>query len=190
MKNILANQASNRHRLIAFAIDMSIIALAQLTLGTLTLKLYTYACQQMGVVPDFDGATFLSEFCGGFFFISYFTFSVGVFGNTVGKEVMHLKVVYEKDGAEVSPTLRQAYWRSMAYLMSSWTYMIGFILPYFRKDKLALHDLLCGSRVVLRVPNEVAHGQELLHQLHSPPPPTETLTTEQAPTLGRTGTGR
>jgi uncharacterized RDD family membrane protein YckC len=184
------NQASNRHRAMAFTIDMGIVALAQLILGTLTLKLYTYTCTQMAVVPDFDAGAFLSEFCGGFFFISYFTFSVGIFGNTVGKKTMNLKVVYQKDGLEVSPTLRQAYWRSMGYLMSSWTYMIGFILPYFRKDKLALHDLLCGSRVVGQAPIEVSHEPQLLHPLHLAPRSIETRTTEQDQLPGRTGTDR
>ena len=182
--------ATFKNRALAFAIDLGIISVAQLALGGLTLQAYKYICIQFGSVADYDTSLILSQFCGGFFFISYFTFSVGVFGNTVGKEIMKLKVVYETDGVSTHPTLRQAYWRSMAYLMSSWTYMIGFILPWFRKDKLALHDLVCGSRVVQQAPIAASNGQQLELPFLAPLLQMRIPTKEQAPTLGRTGTDR
>ena len=80
-------------------------------------------------------------------FVGYFTVSQGILRKYGGKKkIFQLKTVY--GNTQESPTLMQAYWRSMGYLMSSWTYMVGFILPLFRKDNLALHDLLCGSHVV------------------------------------------
>jgi len=180
--------ASFKNRTIAFSIDLGIIGAAQLILGGMTLEAYKYICIQFGSVADYDTSLILSQFCGGFFFISYFTFSVGVFGNTAGKEIMKLKVIYESDGVSTHPTLRQAYWRSMAYLMSSWTYMIGFILPWFRKDKLALHDLVCGSRVVQQAPIEASNEQQLELPFLAPVLKMRIPTKGQAPSPGRTGT--
>ena len=179
-----------RRRAVAFMVDLVVVTIAQFTFGTMTLHFYAYLCDQMGTMPSYDTTLFLSQFCGGFFFVVYFTFSVGLFGNTWGKEIMGLKVVYHQDGKAHAPTLRQAYWRSMAYLMSSWTYMIGFILPYFRKDRLALHDLLCGSQVVTQAGSESENAQQLdlpylatVHQIKTP-------TKEQEPPKAQIGTDR
>ncbi len=176
------------HRALAFCIDLALIAAAQLTLGDGTLHLYANLCQTFKSEATLDTTLFLSQFCGGFFFIFYFTFSVGLFGNTVGKKIMRLQVIYEKDGQNHPPTLRQAFYRTLGYLMSSWTYMIGFIIPYFRKDKQALHDLLCGSRVVRKAPSEVLNAQEPGLQRLAPVLPIRTPTMEQAPSQHRSGT--
>jgi uncharacterized RDD family membrane protein YckC len=177
-------------RAYAFAVDLTAIGALQLTLGSLTLLLYQSLSTQFGTDPDYDIQLFLSQFCGGFFFITYFTFSVGVFGNTLGKYLFKIETVYERDGLFQKPTLKQAYWRSMGYLMSSWTYMIGFIIPWFRTDNLALHDLLCGSRVVEQVQSAASSVQPISLPHLATVHPIQTPTTEQVLISRRTGTDR
>lgn len=180
--------SSFRQRLASFGIDLFCIAGLQMTVGSLVLWLYRFACQQYGVSHDTDIELFLSQFYSAFFFIGYFTVSVGLFGNTVGKKVVGLKLIKEKTGEVL--TMKDAYWRSMGYLMSSWTYMIGFILPLFREDKLALHDLLCGTRVVQQDTSGERSGQQLELPLLATVHPMRTRTKSQDPELGRTGTDR
>ncbi|WYP27193.1 RDD family protein [Alkalihalobacillus sp. FSL W8-0930] len=38
--------------------------------------------------------------------------------------------------------------RYFAYMISTFTLMIGYLMAGFTKDKKALHDLICGTRVV------------------------------------------
>ena len=181
-----SRSAHNFQRLYSLGIDLLMITILQLTLGTVTIWAYRAACHYFEILPDHDVLMFLSQFCGAFFFIGYFTFSVGLFGNTVGKRIMNIKVV--KELADRPLTLGEAYWRSLAYLMSSWTYMIGFILPWFRKDKKALHDLLCGTRVVQRAKNEELTEHQLELPLHSSVLQIRIPTTEQDHVSARTGT--
>ena len=182
------NLATNHERAYSFGIDLLIITVIQLTLGSLTLLIYQKACAQYGVAIDEDTQLFLSQFCGGFFFLSYFTLSIGLFGNTVGKSVFKLKIIHENTGKKL--TMPQAYWRSMSYLMSSWTYMVGFILPWFRSDKKALHDLLCGTLVVKAVQNGATNELQLELPLLANVHPIRTQTKQEVHGLARTGTDR
>jgi uncharacterized RDD family membrane protein YckC len=140
--------ASFFKRASAFGIDMLAILLLQLTLGGLTIKLYEYTCSQWGFLPEYQITLLISQFCGAFFFIGYFSMVQGIWGQTVGKYLM--KIITLNSQTHQPLTLRESYWRSLSYLLSSWTYGVGFILPLFRKDKAALHDLLCGSLVAVK----------------------------------------
>jgi uncharacterized RDD family membrane protein YckC len=177
--------ATLRSRTAAFSIDLAVVVAVQLSLGSLTLWFYKFSCTQYGIAADYDCELFLSQFCGAFFFIGYFTISLGLFGNTLGKHLVGIEI---RTGHGHKLTLSQAYWRSMAYLMSSWTYMIGFILPWFRKDMMALHDLLCGTRVVQSIQSEAQSGQQLELPLLATVHPIQTVTKEPVPELARTGT--
>ncbi len=164
----------------AFGIDLGLIAVLQVVFGGGTIKLYEAACHYIGVQSDISMELLMSQFCGAFLFIAYFTFVQGLWGTTVGKKSMNIQVLMA-DGKPL--TLKQSYWRALSYLLSSWTYCIGFILPFFRKDKLALHDLLCGTQVVAKEPISKLSAQQpelphlaSVHQLQIP-------TTEPAPVL-------
>jgi uncharacterized RDD family membrane protein YckC len=133
-------------RVAAFGVDMGLIALLQVSVGGASIKFYELLCQYWSMNPVESVELFMSQFSGGFFFISYFTFCQGYLHSTAGKSLMKLQVYYGPHRTQL--TLKQAYFRSLGYILSSWTYGIGFILPFFRKDKLTLHDLLCNTRVV------------------------------------------
>ncbi|MCC6276574.1 MAG: RDD family protein [Oligoflexia bacterium] len=175
-------------RTVAFGIDLFVVAFLQLTIGFALLEGYEWACFQLGHKPDFEMELFLSQFCGGFFFLGYFTLSVGLFGNTLGKNLLGLVIIKNSTGKRLS--LIDSYWRSLAYLLSSWTYMVGFMLPWFRKDKRALHDLVCDTQLARA--SAIAYEKRL--QLELPLktgfPLTQTPTTQDDHSLGRTGNDR
>ncbi|MBK9295172.1 MAG: RDD family protein [Oligoflexia bacterium] len=140
--------ASYFKRVSAFCVDMFAIVLFQVILGGFTIKLYEHTCHVMGIVPDYQVTLLISQFCGAFFFIGYFSMWQGLTGQTIGKKMMNIIVIKSKTHKPL--TLKESYWRSLSYLLSSWTYGIGFLLPLVRKDRLALHDLLCSTQVVIK----------------------------------------
>ena len=137
-------------RFAAMTIDLMIITLIQIFLGGGTVLVYGYFCDALSVPTSTGLEEILSQFCGLFFFIGYFTFTMSVFGNTVGKAAVKIVVISEETHKVLTPM--QAFQRSLGYLISSWTYAIGFLLAYFRQDKKALHDLICNTTVLDRSP--------------------------------------
>jgi uncharacterized RDD family membrane protein YckC len=180
--------AKSPQRAYAFGIDLLAIVFVQITLGTLTIFLYKSICRKYGINVSEDAIELLGWFCGSFNFIAYFSVTAGVFGNTLGKYMMRIQTVDDK----ARPIgLKLALARTITYLaaaaMSSW-YIIGFILPWFRKDKKALHDLLCGTQVVQLTPIAESNAEQLelpfLATVHSIRTPTK----QEDPAWARTGT--
>ena len=78
-------------------------------------------------------------------YLSYFTIAHWYAGRTVGKWLWGLRVTHQ--GGDLS--LPRAFGRSLGYLVSGQlTLCVGFLLPLFRRDGLALHDLLLRTEVV------------------------------------------
>ena len=67
-------------------------------------------------------------------------------GATPGKKFVHIKIVDAKTFKDITNT--QALTRSFGYLASTFSFLLGFIMVAFRKDKRALHDILAGTIVV------------------------------------------
>ncbi len=70
-----------------------------------------------------------------------------VWSTTIGKRVLRLYVV-RKDGSKLNPL--RAFGRYLAYILSSITFGIGFIMIGLRSDKRGLHDLVSNTVVVRR----------------------------------------
>jgi uncharacterized RDD family membrane protein YckC len=124
-------------RLVAFAIDLGVIALAQFVLRVV-------AAVRFG--SDGAGAVGFFTFV---FAVAYPTVLHAIAGQTLGKLAMGVRVV-ALDG-EVLP-LGAAFLRAVTF----WTALpltlgIGHIVGGLRKDKRAFHDLIAGSRAE-RVP--------------------------------------
>jgi len=79
------------------------------------------------------------------FDIFYKTFFVGKFGATPGKMALGLKVV-TPDGGKVS--YMRAFARYFGELLSGLILLIGYIMAAFDDEKRALHDRICGTRVI------------------------------------------
>ena len=67
-------------------------------------------------------------------------------GATPGKKFMHVKIVDAITFGEIDN--KQAITRSLGYLASTFTFLIGFFMVAFREDKRGLHDLLAGTAVI------------------------------------------
>jgi uncharacterized RDD family membrane protein YckC len=80
----------------------------------------------------------------------YFTYNVWFVsqkGGTPGKLVLGLRIV-TLDGHNLTPA--RAIGRYFALMLSGFTFYIGFIIAGFDPEKRALHDYICGTRVIIR----------------------------------------
>jgi uncharacterized RDD family membrane protein YckC len=64
------------------------------------------------------------------------------FGQTPGKKAYALKVVDDKTFQNIS--FFRAFIRFVAFLFSA-TIVLGLLTPFYRKDKKALHDIICST---------------------------------------------
>jgi uncharacterized RDD family membrane protein YckC len=71
---------------------------------------------------------------------------VSKFGQTPGKKAYEAKIVDDKTGEHIS--FFRAFFRFFVFLLSATTFL-GLFLPFYRKDKKALHDLICNTIVVV-----------------------------------------
>lgn len=134
------------NRTAAFTIDMVTIVMFQVVLGSLTVSFYQIAClflkvQSLGLME-----VVLQQMCWILCFFGYFPFATSLFGNTLGKHLLQIQAVTDQDQKYINGS--QAFLRSLGYVLSSSTYMVGFVLPLFRKDKKSLHDLICNTHVL------------------------------------------
>ena len=67
-------------------------------------------------------------------------------GQTPGKKAYEIKVVDAESGKNLS--FLKAFIRFVMFLFSSFT-LLGLIVVLYRKDKKSLHDLVCGSIVII-----------------------------------------
>jgi len=67
-------------------------------------------------------------------------------GATPGKRFANIKIVDSKTFDAIDN--KQAITRSFGYIISTFTFLIGFLLVAFREDKRGLHDLLAGTAVI------------------------------------------
>jgi len=75
----------------------------------------------------------------------YEIFMLAGYGATLGKIALGLQVV-RPDGSGL--TLSQATGRYFAQVLSSLTFLIGYIMAAFDPEKRALHDRICDTRVI------------------------------------------
>jgi uncharacterized RDD family membrane protein YckC len=88
------------------------------------------------------GAMYASQFV---FALAYTTWFLGRFGATPGKMACSLRVV-TAEGAPISYGLGCG--RFFAEIVSAIILYIGYLMAAFNDEKAALHDRICGTRVV------------------------------------------
>jgi uncharacterized RDD family membrane protein YckC len=79
--------------------------------------------------------------------ISYHAYFLSQHGATPGKMALNLQVI-RADGGPISVGL--AIGRYFAYWLDSITLLIGYIMAAFDSEKRALHDRICGTRVIYK----------------------------------------
>ncbi|WP_304545709.1 RDD family protein [Sulfurimonas microaerophilic] len=67
---------------------------------------------------------------------------VAKFGQTPGKRAYLIKVVDDKTHENIS--FFRAVCRFVMFLFSA-TILLGLLTPFYRKDRKALHDIVCGT---------------------------------------------
>ena len=67
---------------------------------------------------------------------------IAKFGQTPGKKAYKIEVVDDKTLQHIS--FFRAVCRFIAFLFSA-TILIGLLFPFYRKDKKALHDIVCST---------------------------------------------
>jgi len=145
-------------RLVAFAIDLLVIALVQLVLQVI-------AAARLG-----DRALSTVGFFTFVFAVAYPTVLHAIAGQTIGKLMMRVRVVALDGGAlPLGASFLRAvvFWAALLFTLG-----IGQIIGGLRKDKRALHDLVAGSRAE-RLPGSttVQDGAPVVPPTVAAPPP-------------------
>lgn len=78
---------------------------------------------------------------------AYEIFFIGTFGATLGKMLMKIKVV-TPEGGKIS--YGRATGRHFAKLLSGIILYIGYLMAFWDEEKRALHDRMCGTRVIVQ----------------------------------------
>ena len=103
--------------------------------------LYLIAYVIMGGKDDFQSSQ-LAPLVGVSMYGLIYAILIAKFGQTPGKKAYNIKVVNEKNGENIS--FFRAVCRFIAFLFSA-TILLGLLTPLFRKDKKALHDIICAT---------------------------------------------
>jgi uncharacterized RDD family membrane protein YckC len=80
--------------------------------------------------------------------IAYQAYFLSQHGATPGKMALNLKVIRASDGQ--NPSVGMAIGRYFGYWLDAITLTIGYIIAAFDSEKRALHDYICGTRVVYK----------------------------------------
>ena len=77
--------------------------------------------------------------------VLYSTISIGIWGRTLGKAALKLKVV-KPDSSRVS--IVRAFGRSIAYILNYFTFGLSFLIIAFTHKKRGLHDYIADTIVI------------------------------------------
>jgi uncharacterized RDD family membrane protein YckC len=127
--------ASYSSRVKAFITDMFMIYAP-------ILYLITYVA--LGGKDEFQSSQ-LAPFIGVTLYGLIYAVLLNKFAQTPGKKAYELKVVDDKTGENLS--FFRALLRFVAFLFTATT-LLGLFVPFYRRDKKALHDIICGTLVV------------------------------------------
>ena len=78
--------------------------------------------------------------------VAYWTLTIGTWGKTLGKAMLHLKVT-RVDGSKL--TYARSFARYWAYYISWLTLGLGFIAIALSSKKRGFHDFICDTKVLI-----------------------------------------
>ena len=96
---------------------------------------------------DLGTGYYLALFVNMAFGFGYNVWFLGKYGATLGKMACGIKVIMA-DGRKIS--YGRAFGRYWAYILSGFTLCIGYIMAGVDKEKRALHDRICNTRVIYK----------------------------------------
>ena len=127
-------------RAVALALDFAIFSLVQASYGALAHLVGGTRVQDVWTLVPMLLWTFTFVFAA-----VYTTVLHALFGQTIGKMIVGVRVVVGEDGAP--PSFGVSILRFVAYFTSCATLGLGYAMAGLRHDKRALHDLIAGTRV-------------------------------------------
>jgi uncharacterized RDD family membrane protein YckC len=134
-------------RFIATIIDGVIITIPTSIIGAV-MGMVMAAVFHGGKIPTpfFLFSQLMSAAIGILISLSYYTYFYQSTGSTLGKKIFQLKVVDATTGNLL--TFKQVVLREIVgKILSSITFLIGYIMAGVREDKRALHDFIADTRV-------------------------------------------
>ena len=126
-------------RALAAALDFAILALVQASYGALSHLVWSTQVEDAWTLAPMLW-TFTLVFAA-----VYGTVLHALFGQTVGKAIVGIRVVVGEDGAP--PSFGVSLLRYVSYFVSCATLGFGYVMAALRHDKRALHDLIAGTWV-------------------------------------------
>lgn len=129
-------------RFVAYFLDGIIVGIVQFVALQLPFMMIAGASEDPSVQATAFGVYYLLSLAVNW---GYHTWFVGRFGATPGKMACGLKIV-RADGDRVS--YARAFGRILAQILSGLILLIGFIMVAFDREKRALHDHICDTRVI------------------------------------------
>lgn len=133
--NVIVKYARLTDRIKAFITDMFMIYIP-------ILYVITYIF--MDGASDFQTSNF-APFIGVSIYGLIYAVLLAKFGQTPGKKAYHVKVINAKNHENIG--FLQAILRFFAFLFTATT-LLGLLIPLYRTDKKALHDILASTIVV------------------------------------------
>lgn len=133
-------RASSFPRILAFLVDLLVLALAGMLLKSFSDFGYFLGTGGLGQEHHALPISFLCLLVGLF----YFTFLTMGDSQTLGKRLMGIRVT-RLNGEMVGPY--RSLWRSCCYLISAFPFFFGFLLAFVIKGR-SLHDCLAGTMVI------------------------------------------
>jgi len=103
--------------------------------------LYIIAYIVMGGKEEFQ-ASQLAPLAGVLLYGLVYALLISKFGQTPGKKAYDIKVVDDTTYENIG--FFRAFVRFIAFLFSA-TILLGLLTPFYRKDKKALHDIICST---------------------------------------------
>ncbi len=135
-------------RVVAIAIDFTLITFIHLFLFILlAARLFNEVIhlELLAILTAYSWYVVIFAVSYVFLHMVYFIVFHAWCGQTIGKMIMHIKVVTE-DNRQVSPA--RAFLRWTGYILSSVPLAAGFLWSAVDKDHCAWHDRLSQTRVV------------------------------------------
>ncbi|MDH4944446.1 RDD family protein [Sulfurimonas sp. C5] len=131
-KKKVLKYASYPDRIKAFVVDMFMIY---------TPILYFIAYVVMGSKEEFQASQLAPLIAVSIYGVIYAVL-IAKFGQTPGKKAYMIKIVDDKTMKNIS--FFRAICRFIMFLFST-TILLGLLTPFYRRDKKALHDIVCGT---------------------------------------------
>ncbi|MFB3852518.1 MAG: RDD family protein [Vicinamibacterales bacterium] len=133
--------AGGARRLLAAAIDLTLLLAMNLVVVHLTLRMCRISFAEVALVATLPMAAFLLLLTGG-----YLVLFTTVGGQTIGKMATGIRVV--ADAGDVPVGLGPAVLRTLAYSASFLPAGMGFLPAVLGQSQRALHDRIAGTRVI------------------------------------------